>query len=119
MSDQIKNSSTVKTYAPSIDSTSVKNAFSTKVAASSFIKKQRPQAVTPFHIKNSSLAKGMWCSQDKNGFVSCHFEECEVGESDAPDKCKSEFEVQDILDRGYIEMVGDYWGHEWDEQYIY
>jgi hypothetical protein len=52
------------------------------------------------------FAKGMWCKEDANGVVSCDFEECEIEYNDAPDKCQSEFEVQDILDRGYYEMIG-------------
>ena len=81
--------------------------------------KPKPPVVTPFHIENSSLAKGMWCEEDKNGVVSCAFEECEIDAKDE-NKCKSEFEIEDILDRGYYEMIGeDYWGKEWDESYIY
>ena len=61
----------------------------------------------------------MWCEEDKNGVVSCAFEECEIDAKDE-NKCKSEFEIEDILERGYYEMIGeDYWGKEWDESYIY
>jgi hypothetical protein len=48
----------------------------------------------------------MWCVEDKMGVVSCEFEECDVGAEDTADKCQSEFEVQDILDRGYEDMTG-------------
>ena len=118
MSAQTKTTSSVKTQTPTIDAASVKQAFSTKVAAASIHSMQKPSAKIPLHVENSSLAKGMWCHEDKNGAVVCEYEECDIEVNQ--DQCKSEFEVQDILDRGYYEMIGeDYWGKEWDETYIY
>lgn len=82
-----------KTTAPSIDSGAVKAAFGTKVHAALAQTKVSAPAKVPFHIENSSLAKGMWCIEDDEGVVFCNFEECQVEPDDAADKCQSEFEV--------------------------
>lgn len=123
MSAEIKKTANVtKNTPPNIDSSTVKKVFSSGVVAAAAAAAQKPPTpvVTPFHIENSSLAKGMWCKEDKNGAVSCDYEDCEIDAQDNPDKCKSEFEIQDIYDRGYYEMIGeDYWGKEWDESHIY
>ena len=92
-STQTEVSSSIKTAAPTIDSGAVKATFGSKVEASQAQTKTPAPIKTPFHIENSSLAKGMWCVEDAEGVVFCNFEECEVQPTDAADKCQSEFVV--------------------------
>lgn len=64
------------TTGPSIDSSTVQAAFGSKVQAASVQTKAPASTKMPFHIENSSLAKGMWCIEDAEGVVFCNFEEC-------------------------------------------
>lgn len=64
----------------------------------------------------------MWCKENKNGVVSCDLDmqDCYINVDGAEENCHYEFEIQDIMERGYSNMIEeDYWGQEYNESYIY